>query len=34
MFDGIDTSARVTRAHMREREEASVALSTIAADCA
>ena len=34
MFDGIDTCARVTRAHMREREEASVALSTVAADCA
>jgi len=34
LFDGIDAEARVTRAHMHEREEAGVALSTVAANCA
>jgi len=34
LFGGIDARARVVRARAREREEASVALSTVAADCA
>jgi len=34
LFDGIDAEARVTRAHMHEREEAGVTFSTLAADCA
>jgi hypothetical protein len=33
-FDGIDTQARVIRARAREDEEATVAFSTIASDCA
>ena len=34
LFDGIDTQARVIRARAREHEEAIVAFSTIASDCA
>ena len=33
LFDGVDVDARVVRARARDREEASVVFSTLAADC-
>ena len=34
LFDGLNVDARVVRARAREREEANVALRTVASDCA
>ena len=34
LFDGLNIEARMTRAHMREREEGSVTLRTVADNCA
>ena len=33
LFDGLDIQARIVRARAREREEATVALSTVASSC-